>query len=195
VNLERLVALGPFLKELTRLHGLLYHLAEQRRILKAHLVDQRKILKAHLVDQRKILQAHLAEVEPDQTTQVAFIMQARFEEKSGVLLFRSEEEDQAEMTALIDKVETPALIDAKSTTTQKHKMDSAPAPVGVVNGPIPSFGAVLAPIVGVGDPAQREPSTRKKKRQRRDNLEINMNNTGVGSINNRLRSGRRSSPN
>jgi hypothetical protein len=47
----------------------------------------------------------------------------------------------------------------------------------------------------VVDPAQREPSTRKKKRQRRDSLEINMNNTGVGNINTRLRSGRRSSPN
>jgi hypothetical protein len=111
-NLERFVTLGPFLKELKRLHGLSYPLA-----------DQTKKLEAHLAEQRKNLQAHLAEVESDRTTRVAFIMQSSFEKESGVLLFRGEE-DQAEMTALINKAEMPALLNAKSTTTQKHKVDS-----------------------------------------------------------------------
>jgi uncharacterized surface protein with fasciclin (FAS1) repeats len=184
-NLESFKELGSFLKELTRIHGVSYRLAEQRKKFEAHSADQRKNLQAHSADQRKNLQAHLAEVQPDQTTRVAFIMQACFEEKAGVLSLRSEE-DQAEMTALIDEAEMPALIDAKSTTTQKHKVDLASAVVELVDG-LPLFVAV--------DPAQREPSTRKKKRQRRDSLEINMNNTGVGNINTRLRSGRRSSPN
>jgi len=167
-NLESFKELGTFLKELTRIHGVSYRLAEQRKNLEAHSADQSKKLQAHSADQRKKLQAHLAEVQPDQTARVAFIMQVRFEKKADVLSLRSEE-DQAEMTALIDEAEMPALINANSTTTQKHKVDLAPAPV--------------------------EPSTRKKKRQRRDNLEINMNNTGVSNINTRLRSGRRSSPN
>jgi hypothetical protein len=100
--------------------------------------------------------APLAEVEPDRTTRVAFIMQSRFEKESGVLLFCGEE-DQAEMTALINEAEMPALLDAKSTTTQKHKVDSArPVPASI--------------LYASDSPAQREPSARKNKRQRRDSL-------------------------
>jgi Fe2+ transport system protein B len=91
-NLESFKELGSFLKELTRIHGVSYRLAEQTKNLEAHLAEQTKNLETHSAEQRKKLQAHLAEVEPDRTTRAPFIMQSRFEKESGVLLFRGEEE-------------------------------------------------------------------------------------------------------
>jgi uncharacterized surface protein with fasciclin (FAS1) repeats len=105
----------------------------------------------------------------DPTTRVAYIMQSHYENKSTLPLLLSGEKDQAEM---ID--EAAALIVAESTN-QKRKADNL--------------------AQRDSDTSKIAPSAGKTKRRRRDNLEINMNNTDKGKNYTRTRSGRRSSPN
>jgi len=111
----------------------------------------------------------------DPTTRVAFTMQSQYEKQPSSPLLLSGEEDQAEAVALIGQGEAAALIVAAESTNPKRKADSL--------------------AQHDNDTSEIAPSAGKKKRRRRDNLEINMNNTDEGKNYTRTRSGRRSSPN
>ena len=191
-NIENFNDLGSFLEELKRIISI------RTAMLEDHLAEQRTMLleadvTAHSAEQRTMFLAHFAKVAPDQTTRLAFLMQERFEEDHR--LSRRSEGDRAEIAALIINAKMPALIDPGSTTTQKHRMEPLAEPLAepiAEPSASPSGGPSASPSASPSGGPSASPS---RKRRRRNDLEINMNNTGVGTINTRLRSGRRSSSN